>query len=115
MKRNLNYQSSRCPGQHCKNALPCDTACKSSTARFRYPIVCTRICSKSEESGNYPLHFFWSTFFTSSDGDPLIGKEIESQQKRKWPSKKVKSGGRTPLVWLSAAQIRRGSLPPFGR
>ena len=44
----------------------------------------------------HPLHFFWSRFFTSSDGNPLIDKEIDSQKKRKRPGKKVKSGGSDP-------------------
>jgi hypothetical protein len=52
--------------------------------------------NKSEECANYPLHFFWSRFFTSSDGNPLIGDEIDSQKKRKRPGKKVKSGGSDP-------------------
>ena len=76
--------------------LLCDLVRKSSTVEFRCPIVRPRIGSKSEECGNYPLHFFWSTFFTSSHGNPLIGKEIDSYQKRKRPWKKVKMGRERP-------------------
>jgi len=44
--------------------------------------------SESEECGNYLLHFFRGMFFTSSDGNSLTAKAIESLQKRKWPWKK---------------------------
>jgi hypothetical protein len=90
LKRNLNHELPRRPGQQSgdKRARTSEAACGSSRARFHRPIMSPWTGSKSEECGNYRLHFFWSTFFTSPDGNPLIGKEIESQHKRKRPWKK---------------------------
>jgi len=100
LKRNLNHELSRGPGQQGedKRVRPRDTVCKPPMARFHCLIARPWTGSKSEERGNYPLHFFWSTFFTSSNGNPLIGKEIDPQQERKRPWEKSQIGRERPAL-----------------
>jgi hypothetical protein len=116
LKRNLNHELPRRPGQQSgdKRARTSDAACGSSRARFHRPIMCTWTGSKSEECGNCPLHFFWSTFFTSPDGNPLIGKETESQHKRKRPWKKVKLRGSDPAFSAFSRPSQAWVAPAFG-